>query len=315
MLILTGCSSMKTYRVVNQVIAPPYQLPETTKQLVILNANSTPVAHNTPNGQTVAVDESYLDSKYLIDRFYSKLNLGKYYLVKKVNWTPNSRIWEDGYAKEYMTPNDVLIVLEDFESDYDFKSEKIRKHQLDPQGKDYYIEAYESTRNYRIKAVWSLYNGQNGSLLDRFEDIGEKKFATQGLQKDQTIIKLDSLGKGVPHYIMDSLALSLTNYIMPIRIYDTWTYFAKGSDALEKGSKYFALEKLDDAEDIYHRSLSSADDKTKPKLYYNLAVIADIKRNYQQALDYAENAVLLSDKSVYKTLFNKIKLKLEIESR
>lgn len=321
-LIAMSCSSMKTYKLVNRVIPPPYELPEQTQQLIVLNAMpelrktvSNNYSTNYTSTQPQPEDENRIHARYQADRMYYKLNQGKYYLVKRGNLMQNHHPWQDPFAVQYMGEKDVLVVLDDFVSDYDFKSEKIRKHQLDAQGRDYYIEAYESSRNYRVRAYWSLYNGADGQLLDRFEEVGEKKFSTQGLHKDQTILKLDSLGQGIPNYLMDSLATSFANYILPVRVYDSWTYFAKGDPVLETGQKYMSLDQLEKAEETYRRGLSSADDKTKPKLYYNLAVINDIRRSYGAALDYAEKAVLLSDKSTYTALYNKIKLKLEISQR
>lgn len=324
---LTSCSSTRTYQRINNIIFPEYRLPDDTRQLILLNAieeSTNPSTYNrerftsTDDGrENVAAEFSNQGkSGYMMDRLNYSLNRGNYYLVKRnSSSTYEGEKWDRRQVKTYAGDGDVLIVLEDFESDYDFHSEKIRKHQLDQSGKDYYIDAYEASRKYRVSSKWILYDGTNGETLHLIEDSGEKFIKTQGLHKDQTIEKLDSISKGVERYLIDSMAQSFSNLIMPRKVFDTWSYYKKGSDELEQGSKYMELDKLEEATEIYRKGLMSADEDIQARIFYNLSVICDIQGDLPCALDYAEKAVLADDKSLHKSFYEKVKLKLEISRR
>ena len=74
--------------------------------------------------------------------------------------------------------------------------------------------------------------------------------------------------------------------------------------------------KLEEAKKLYQSGLRSAkDSKIEARLNYNIAVIHDILGDTNLAIEHAEKAVLADDKFLHKSLYDKIRLKLEIRDR
>lgn len=326
-IFIFSCSSTRTYKRVNNVIYPEYRLPDDTKQLVLLNSIQEKTPRNSytrerfaSTGDTEERTDYEFGAKgksgYMIDRLESAMKRGNFYLIKEASSSTNETVkWNKNNVENYAGDGDVLVVLENFTSDYDFNSKKIRKHQLDQSGNDYYVNAQEASRLYKVNSQWGVYDGSTGEQLFDLQDSGEKFIKTQGLQKDQTIEKLDSISRGLERFLIDSIAQSFSRMIMPEKIFDTWSYYRKGSDALEEGNKYMELDKLEDAESIYQRGIRGADEEEKAKLYYNIAIIKDIMGDLEAAFNYAEKAVLTDDKSLHKSFYEKVKLKKEISGR
>lgn len=325
--LLSACSSTRTYQKVNQIVYPENRLPEDTRQIVVLNGivkdkeariNEDQKYNPTGNVKIEKANEFGSEGKsgYMMRRLIAALKRSDFYLVKPLTVSNQlTQPWNSSMAKEFITEGDALLVLVDFASDYAYQSNKIRKHQLDQDGKDYYIDAYEASRDYEVYSRWAVYHGDHNGPLYEWNTIGQKTLRTQGLHKVQTTDKLDSISIGLERYLMDSLANEIPPVIVPSKIFDSWTYYIKGADALKEGRKYMETDNLSTAMNIYRRALKAADKKSKARLYYNLAVIHDIQGDANQALKNAEDAYLTDNKYLHKALYDEMKLKLEWNQR
>ncbi len=329
LLMMTGCSSTRTYQKVNQVIYPEKRLPESIRTIkvghLIPEISSTRTVPNPSLNSSADIKEtersefgSEGEPGYLVNQTIREMKTGQYYLIEQNNIAQNEILsWDDGKAKNYLqNGQQALLVLTHLDSDYDFKSEKIRKHQLDASGNDYYIDAFEANRNYLVRAEWNIYHGEPVDVIYKYVNSGEQKVTTQGLNPDHTIQKLDSIAQGTVRFLLDSLARDVTVQIMPRKIFDSWTYYVKGSEELENGRRYMEIDKLEEATKIYLNGLKSRPDaKTEARLSYNLAVINDILGDADQAFLFAEQAVLADNKYLHQNLYNELKLKREISER
>lgn len=329
LVMLSGCSSTRTYQKVNHIIYPQNKLPETTGKIKILH--TLPVKEkkytNNQNSGHYSRDRTLEEPSpfgtkgkqgYIIDQAARALRQGQFYQIEKKELSPNDiKSWSSKSPDDYLlSDQEVLLVLENLNSDYDFTSEKIRKHQLDASGNDYYIDAWEANRYYKVLTNWKVYHGSPAKVIYQFTDDGQRKVSTQGLQKDQTIQKLDSLAEGTERFLLDSLAGELSRKIMPRKVFDSWSYYVKGSDELEEGEKYMKLDKLEEAQELYRAGLRPPNDpKVEARLHYNLAVIQDILGHLDQALLLAEKALLTEDKYLHQKLYDDLKLKKEIRER
>lgn len=318
-----GCSSTRTYQKVNHVVYPEHRLPESTQKIKVVHTIREQALKNTLQNRLVDTSTDVKDQnrnefggeteqEYLIRQTMRELEQGQFYLIDRIRLSDHELAeWSTSKIKDYVPGSDeVLIVLDHLHSDYDFKSEKIRKHQLDADGKDYYLDAYEATRHYMVRADWNIYHSDPVQLLYNLHNRGERKITTQGLNKDQTLQKLDSVARGVERYLLDSMAQVLASQILPRKMYDSWTYYVKGSEELENGYKFMKLDKLEDCEKIYLSALGSTNDpKIEARLNYNLAVINDISGDINSAFEYAEKALLTDDKYLHQKLYDELKIK------
>ncbi len=321
LLMLTlGCSSTRTYQRVNHIIYPEKRLPDQTSEITVIHtiplekpqitSSTEPSAHDHVNDQPTQFG---LHDKigYLVNMVARELKRSKFYVIKERQLSQNEiKLWDANKVNSYISSNQgVLLVLDELHSDYDFKSEKIRKHQLDEAGQDYYIDAYEATRRYVIDANWNIYHGESPEPIYAIKNQGKKTVKTQGLRKDQTIEKLDSVAQHTERFLLDSLATDLASLIMPLKVFDSWSYYVKGSEILKEGKKYMELDHLNEAMQMYKAELRKEDDKKIiARLHYNLAIIHDIRGESALAFQYAEKALLADNKYLHKTLYDKLKI-------
>ena len=318
-----GCSSTRTYQKVNHVVYPEHRLPESTQTIKVLHSiRELPSKNTLSNRPTNTSADVKVESPnevggeaktdYLVRQTMRELEQGQFYLIERIRLSDQELAeWSTNKIKDYTAGGgDVMLVLDHLQSDYDFKSEKIRKHQLDASGKDYYLDAFEATRHYVVRTDWNVYSSDPVKLLYNLDNRGERKLTTQGLNKDQTIQKLDSIARGVERYLLDSMAQVVASQILPRKIFDSWTYYVKGSEELEHGYKFMKLDKLEESERIYLEALgSTTDSKVEARLNYNLAVINDILGDINTAFEFAEKALLTDDKYLHQKLYDDLKIK------
>lgn len=322
LVLILGCSSTRTYQRVNHIIYPEKRLPDQTSEITVIHTIpadktklSTSVSSESSGNDLVVEKPTQFGTNgktgYMVNRVARELKRPKFYVIKERKLTQNEiKLWDVNRVNSYITTDqEVLLVLDVLNSDYDFKSEKVRKHQLDDSGNDYYIDAHEAIRRYVVDIEWNIYHGSAPDPIYSIRNHGEKTIKAQGLQKDQTIEKLDSIAGDTERFLLDSLANELSNMIMPLKVFDSWSYYVKGSDILKEGRKYMELNKLEEAMQLYQSDLRTADDpKIKARLNYNLAIIHDIRGETSLAFHYAEKALLADDKNLHKSLYHKLKI-------
>lgn len=316
-----GCSSTRTYQRVNNIVYPEYRLPESIQKIKVFHtireSNNVLPGRQTNTSADDKVEQlnefgGETKSNYMVRQTRRELEQGRFYIIESIRLSDHELSeWNSSKIGNYVAGDrEVILILESLQSDYDFKSERIRKHQLDASGKDYYLDAYEATRHYVVQTDWNIYSGDRATLLYNLRHRGDKILTSQGLNKDQTIHKLDSIARGVERYLLDSMAMVLASEILPRKIFDSWTYYVKGSDELEEGYRYMKLDKLDDAERIYRKGLrTTTDSKIEARLNYNLAVVYDISGDINTAFEFAERALLTDEKYLHQKIYDDLKIK------
>lgn len=170
-------------------------------------------------------------------------------------------------VKEYIAQGDALLCLEliQIQERRDYKS--FTKHQLDENGKDYYVEAIKGTKNKYIETLWSLY-GSDGNIIFQQPYLIEDIYEAQ-TTKDQDInVKLDTAHVVSDQELVDRMIARFKKDINPVIERHAWVYYKKGHDLIKKSAIHIKKGEYESAA----RMLENNFDILKKK--------SDIKRGY-----------------------------------
>jgi hypothetical protein len=166
--------------------------------------------------------------------------------------------------------------------------ESYDKHQLDEQGKDYYIRAVRGTKNMTLNALWRLYEVRTGRLIIELPYLAEEVFEAEGLDQSSVNTKLDTLYDFNPEQLQQrSLDMFLAD-VLPTPIESSWLYYRKGGSLMERSAELLEARRYHDAVRLFEANASIIDRLKKPeRAILNWATVLFLDGQRQKALDKA----------------------------
>lgn len=181
-----------------------------------------------------------------------------------------------------------------------------QKHQLDEQGKDYYVDAVRGTRTATFMAFWRLYDVKSGKVLlelpyQIIDNTEAEALSQQGLDA-----KLDTTNVLNPDKMKYQLADMLIQDLSPSSIQSNWMYYKKGHDDIKGTAEYFKKKQYSLIIRTYERNLQTYSGKEKERVMYNLATAYYLHGNRGEALKTATEGYRLFGSPYFKNLLQKM---------
>lgn len=166
------------------------------------------------------------------------------------------------------------------------------KHQLDAQGKDYYVRAVRATKIMSLSTMWRLYEVRTGRLVVELPYLVEDVFEAEALDRASVNIKLDTMYTFRPEQLQQqSLALFLAD-VLPTPIESNWLYYTKGGALIERSAALLEAGNYHDAARLLEANASQIDRLKKPeRAFLNWATVLYLDGQRQEALDKANEGL------------------------
>ena len=212
---------------------------------------------------------------------------------------------------------DGLLVLELFDTDFIITDGERQVTRIEGQG--------DNKREIQVTEYWAegvgnivlglrLYDPQSRSIIDqqlirddyRWEGVGDSKQDALAALIDRNRANIQ-LGR----IAADDYVYKISP--MPITINRTIYRKHKKAPALESGTKRADVNRWQEAILSWESGLTSADEKRKGWLSYNIAVAYEILGNYDEAIRWAENAYIHHDLKKAQQLIRDIDFRLNQE--
>lgn len=166
--------------------------------------------------------------------------------------------------------------------------ESYDKHQLDEQGKDYYIRAVRATKSMTLNAMWRLYDVRTGRIIIELPYLVEDVFEVEALDQSSANTKLDTSYTFNPEQLQQQSMDMFLADVLPTPIESTWLYYRKGNGLLERSSALLEANRYHDAVRLFEANAAEISRLKKPeRAILNWATVLFLDGQHQQALDKA----------------------------
>lgn len=178
-----------------------------------------------------------------------------------------------------------LISLETFYVDEKESFKQEQKHQLDPQGNDYYITITRGTKELNAYCGWRVYEISSGKILDEYLTEHTHSFEVEGIDKANARQKLDTNTNIAYKELGNVLGSMYANRISPTATYVNRIVYIKGAIELEEGKEYIKLKDWETAKAVWDEGLKSqSENKVLARLYHNIGVYYEQKGDVDNAI-------------------------------
>ena len=140
-----------------------------------------------------------------------------------------------------------------------------KKHQLDEEGKDYYIDAVKGVRITSFESFWRLYEVESGKILLQLPYQIVDDFEAEALNRQGLNAKFDTINVPDPDIMKYKLADALIQDLSPTLIQSSWRYYKKGNDDIKKSAKYFKEKKYSFVIQTLERKMNRYKEKSEIK--------------------------------------------------
>lgn len=303
-ILLTTSCSVSYLTVTDEVIPPKIEFPTHIKSVILLNRSlEQDLVERLSSG--VINDPSH---KEIIRYVVNKMPINAKAHHKTVR---DSKLGEpaDPFTVEdvsrYGAGYDGLFCLEQQHHSENRTYNFYKKHQLDEQGKDYYIDAVRGARVTTFQSFWRLYEVESGKIMLQLpyqivDDLEAEALSRQGLNA-----KFDTLNVPDPDIMKYKLADALIQDLSPTLIQSSWMYYKKGNDDIKKSAKYFKEKQYSFVIQTLERKMNRYSDKTRLRAMYNVATAYYLNGDYDKALKIAQQGDKATKKSNFKNLITK----------
>lgn len=209
-------------------------------------------------------------------------------------------------VREYGEGYDGLFCLEQLNHTEQRNYKTYQKHQLDEQGKDYYIDAVRGTRTNTFNSYWRLYEVKSGKiLLDLPYEIVDV-FEAEALSRQGLNTKLDTSNVLDLNTMKYKLADMLINDLSPTIYQSNWMYYKKGNDDIKRTAKYFKNKQYSLIIQTYEHSMQNYTNKDKERVLFNLATAHFLNGDHEKALLIAREGEREYNSTYFRNLVQKI---------
>jgi hypothetical protein len=162
------------------------------------------------------------------------------------------------------------------------------KHQLDEQGKDYYIRAVRATKRMTLSAMWRLYEVRTGRLVVELPYLVEDVVEAEALDQTSVNTKLDTSFTFNPAELQQQSMNMFLADVLPTPIESNWLYYRKGSSLMERSAELIEVNRYRDAVRLFEANASAIDRLKKPeRAILNWATALFLDGQTQEALSKA----------------------------
>ncbi|WP_020538231.1 hypothetical protein [Lewinella cohaerens] len=159
------------------------------------------------------------------------------------------------------------------------------KHQLDEQGKDYYIRAVRATKSMTLSALWRLYEVRTGRVIVELPYLVEDIVEAEGLDQTSVNTKLDTLYTFNPSELQQQSMDMFLADVLPTPIESSWLYYSKGGSLMERSAELLEARRYHDAVRLFEANAKSIDRLKKPgRAILNWATALFLDGQSQEAL-------------------------------
>lgn len=253
------------------------------------------------DGQGLAKNQKGVSD--LLNGFTSGLRARKYFDIKypikeveveeSINF-PEPFAYDDLLSFFDFDTTSIIASLEVFQVTEDINYINDRKMQLDPDGKEYYIDIVKGTNTLRSVSGWRLYNSKTGEVLDEFLLNHDYAYEVEGIDLANAKEKLKA--KKDQGYI--DLGKELGNIyaerVSPLAVVVNRSIYVKSKSCpeLHQAKDFIKLNDWETAKAIWQDGLlSNSKAKDLAKLHVNIAVYYERLGDIENAIKHAELSV------------------------
>ncbi len=306
-LFISSCSTTSTS--VQVLVPADITVPHNIRKLVIANRSLPDKGEQFSNfiegfltGESILADRE--GSKRCVEGLGNKLNssprfdavishtslkgTGTREFSVPLQWNMVNNI-----CKQYNA--DALVLLETFDSNIAFKTDKKQKKQTikDKEtgiSRDTIITEYLADLIINVNAGWRIYDPVNKKIIDEDSFTDEKRWAEKGKNPEDVERKLPSKRdaiNGAGYFAGQQFAMRIS----PNWKNATRYYYIKGRNNYFKMAKQYAKAgNWDKAMEFWGNLTSNPNRKIAGRASHNMAVANEMKGNLKQALKWADTA-------------------------
>ena len=187
---------------------------------------------------------------------------------------------------------DALILLETFDSDVYFNTDKMSYVVKTKTKKDSIVTDFVSDLKINVNAGWRMYDNIDKKLIDQNSFVDEKAWRTTAKTPQDAMAQLPNKRNA-----LNASGIYAGN-MFGIRISPSWAYVHRSYFVKGKKDVRFKLAKKLINDDDWEKATAmwsdisqSTDPVNAGRAYYNLALASEMKGDLQQALTYAKKSL------------------------
>jgi hypothetical protein len=208
---------------------------------------------------------------------------------------------------------DAVIALETFDSDSHTNFDRHEYTREEDGRKVRYVE-YRAEVNMQIEAGWRIYYTDREQIVDENVYVDHISWDAKGPTREAAKRNLPSKGR----IIEDAGFFAGQQYatrISPVWIRVSRTFYSKGSEELERASRYAKQGNWDEAAEIWKNTINSSDPKIAGYAAFNLALSYEMNGDLNSALEWAEKSYYDFNNKKARNYINTIKGRIADERR
>ncbi len=305
-IIMTTSCSVSYLTVTDEVVPPKIEFPDNIQSVILFNRSlERDLGQRLSSG--VILDAGH---KEIIRYVVNKMPIRAQAHNKTVR---DSRSGEraDRFAaaevRQYGAGYDGLFCLEQLHHTENRTYNSYEKHQLDEQGKDYYVDAVKGSRTTTCKAFWRLYEVKSGKVLLELPYQIEDNLEAEALSRQGLNVKFDTTSVPDPDKMKYETADALIRDLSPTKMQSNWMYYKKGHDDIKRTAEYFKNKRYDLVVRTYARNRNAYSNKEKERVLYNLATAHFLNGDREEAIRMASEGARQYDSAYFRNLIQKMK--------
>ncbi len=208
---------------------------------------------------------------------------------------------------------EAVIVLETFDSDSHTNYDR-HEYTREEDGKKVRHVEYIAEVNMQIEAGWRIYYTDRELIVDENVYVDHISWDARGPTREAAKRNLPSKGR----IIEDAGFFAGQQYaarISPVWIRVSRSFYSKGSEELERASRYAKQSNWDEAAEIWKNTVNSGDPKIAGYAAFNLALSYEMNGDLNTALEWAEKSYYDFNNKKARSYINTIKSRIADERR
>lgn len=191
---------------------------------------------------------------------------------------------------------DALVVLEIFDTDKRMKwSTETRPVQKNGISQNEILQVVNST--VTLTTGWRIYDPASQTILDEYQFNEYKSSQGKGLtsyEAESMLAQYSTMVSELAHSCGNTYALR----IAPTPMMVSRSYYTAGDPRMEVAKEYIVNEKYDEALKLYQEVNENAvKPKVKARAAHNIAMVCEVKGDLDLAIEWAQKAIALGNKS------------------
>lgn len=208
---------------------------------------------------------------------------------------------------------DAVIALETFDSD-SYTSIDRHEYTKEEDGKKVRVIEFIAELNMQIESGWRIYYNNRELIVDENVYVDHISWDARGPTREAAKRNLPSKGR----IIEDAGFFAGQQYatrISPVWIRVSRSFYSKGSEELERASRYAKQGNWDEAAEIWKNTINSSDPKIAGYAAFNLALSYEMNGDLNTALEWAEKSYYDFNNKKARSYINTIKSRMADERR